>query len=294
VSENVPQLCSVDGCTRLAVTRGWCHAHYLRWRRNGETRDDRKLGERRNTVCEVDGCDRIAITRGLCSTHYGRFKRTGRVDADRPIGTKSPPKNCAVDGCTAIATERGWCHGHYLRWIRLGELREERPLSRQVNFACIVTDCDRPAELRGLCRAHANRQRKFGDVQADKPIREVTGTGYVNHGYRLVPIPPKLRYLVNGETTALEHRFEMAKLLGRPLGDEESVHHINGDRLDNRTNGPLVNYRSGNLELWSRWQPSGQRVTDKIDYAIEILERYLPDALAEQLPLNLPSGTLDL
>ena len=80
----------------------------------------------------------------------------------------------------------------------------------------------------------------------------------------------------------------MAKLLGRPLREDESVHHINGDRLDNRTDGPLVNFRSGNLELWSRWQPRGQRVDDKVEYAIELLERYLPEALAKQVPLTIP------
>lgn len=101
-------------------------------------------------------------------------------------------------------------------------------------------------------------------------------------------MPPELRHLTNGRTNEAEHRLEMAKLLGRPLRADESVHHVNGDRTDNRTDGPLVNFRSGNLELWSRWQPSGQRVADKVDYAIEILERYLREALAAQLPLNLP------
>jgi hypothetical protein len=197
-------------------------------------------------------------------------------------------QGCRVEGCQNAATERGWCHGHYLRWVRSGDVQPDRPLSRRVNFECSVEGCARTATNRGLCKTHANRKRKYGDVQADKPIRDIRGTGYLSHGYRVVLVPPALRYLVNGETAALEHRFEMAKILGRPLRDDESVHHVNGDRTDNRTDGPLLNFRSGNLELWSRWQPSGQRVADKIRYAIDVLEQYLPEALVEQLPLILP------
>ena len=63
----------------------------------------------------------------------------------------------------------------------------------------------------------------------------------------------------------------MAQMLRRPLYPDESVHHRNGDRLDNR---------EANLELWSRWQPRGQRVTDKVSYAIELLARYAPETLA--------------
>jgi hypothetical protein len=28
--------CAVDGCKKLSVSRGWCRAHYLRWRRLGD------------------------------------------------------------------------------------------------------------------------------------------------------------------------------------------------------------------------------------------------------------------
>lgn len=77
-----------------------------------------------------------------------------------------------------------------------------------------------------------------------------------------------------------QHRLRMEELLGRPLAPNETVHHCNGDRTDNRIDGPLVDGRSGNLELWSASHPYGQRVTDKIEYAVEILRQYAPERLA--------------
>ncbi|WP_399552356.1 HNH endonuclease [uncultured Microbacterium sp.] len=57
----------------------------------------------------------------------------------------------------------------------------------------------------------------------------------------------------------------MESMIGRPLTRTETVHHINGVRTDNRPE---------NLELWSTSHPYGQRVSDKVAWAREILEKY--------------------
>lgn len=130
-------------------------------------------------------------------------------------------------------------------------------------------DCDNKTSSKKCvrCRPCSQKHRSGANHHAFKGGRTVTPRGYVYlSGY---PEHPNAK----GAGSIAEHVLVMAQMLGRPLTKEENVHHKNGIRWDNRPE---------NLELWSRSQPSGQRITDKVMWAIEILQTYQPQALKEQ------------
>ena len=89
------------------------------------------------------------------------------------------------------------------------------------------------------------------------------GGKYNYRGYIMVWNPQHPN--ANKSGYVMEHRLVMSEHIKRPLERHENVHHKDGNRSNNKIE---------NLELWETTQPSGQRVEDKIEWAIEFLKRY--------------------
>lgn len=98
-------------------------------------------------------------------------------------------------------------------------------------------------------------------------------TRRIKRNYAVLRIPAS-----NGNPAyeILEHRYVMEQHIGRKLHSEETVHHVNGDRFNNDLS---------NLELFSSRHGPGQRVIDKVAFAIEMLRLYPEFARAQGVML---------
>jgi hypothetical protein len=155
--------CRVDGCPHRQRTRGLCHAHHQRWKRQGRPDLDRfvaaadptVIGRRSATPCLVAWCRFGAARRGLCIRYHERWERASKPDPTSwATSVPEPPRwerdrrACRLPFCTL------WAHGH-----------------------------------QPFCIAHLSRWRRAGRPQVQGFIGSCTTHGEARYDLRLLPSP---------------------------------------------------------------------------------------------------------
>lgn len=202
--------------------------------------------------------------------HYNRWRKNGDPMTVKQIA-KTDVEYCKVDGCKLPFHAKGYCRTHYYRMTKYGSTDAplKKPKRYKSDICNVVLRNGEPCKNRrsslGMCASHYSKFYKYGSPYEDrsqKPNKD---------NYRVVYAPDHPNSMRNG--FILEHRLVMSNHIGRKLEDHENVHHINGDRKDNRIE---------NLEIWHVGQPAGQRVADKVEWAIELLKLYAPEKLRSE------------
>lgn len=169
---------------------------------------------------------------------------------------------CGYKGCQRPRIAKGLCNAHYLRKCGYSDVDMDAPLKDfEVKF-CIIEGCDHLCQAHGYCSSHNYRNKRYGDPL--KSHYAPAGSGHITKsGYHSIQ---------QGEKRAMVHRTVMEKMIGRPLLPGETVHHRNGIRSDNRPE---------NLQLFASNHGGGQKISDLVDWAHEILNRYTSDGVIQ-------------
>ena len=115
------RVCSVPGCGRAYMAKGYCQKHYDQMRNYGyiKPEPDPKTVER----CVVNGCNQPVVEGTKhCSKHLGQLQNFSQIISE--VG-RTKKKLCKVPGCTNPAHARGYCNTHYGQLWRSGKISPE-------------------------------------------------------------------------------------------------------------------------------------------------------------------------
>lgn len=211
-------------------------------------------------TCRIEDCKRAIYRHELCRRHHYRLHTHGDPLGGDPMRVTQHDLRCTMPGCDKPYLARGLCAMHYARRRAHGDPLYQESYAK--DQACSVRGCKDLQIAKGYCGKHYQRHAKYDDPE--KSLRGEIGKGGINaDGYRLLYRPGHPNAAKTGRIA--EHRAVMSEMLGRPLYPDETVHHKNGDRLDNRPE---------NLELWVTNHHPGQRAIDLLAWAREIVARY--------------------
>jgi len=142
--------CSIDGCDRPVVGRGWCSMHWQRWKTHGDPGGARSLREVPTTGHRCTGC-------GEAKGPEEFYLRSGRPGSN--------PERKPMSRCKAClkASSVAWQAGHRERMREVNSAYAKRNARRRKLYTYGLTE----AELAALEEEQGGACRICGDVVAE-------------------------------------------------------------------------------------------------------------------------------
>lgn len=165
--------CSIEGCEKRQLSRGWCSTHVNRWRQTGDPLKTPTgvTHEGNRGACDVEGCDQPKRKRDWCTSHYEQWRATGEVKA---LAHKwATDRKCVVCGAESpeATGRRKHCSG------RCAALDSRHEKARPTESPCV--QCGDAIDFLGLTKAGQFRRV---DTKLCKACRSARG---LRHGRAL-------------------------------------------------------------------------------------------------------------
>lgn len=171
--------CTIEGCDKPVVGRGWCSKHYAVSRKFGDPLHPTRRYERQSDSCSHEGCVRKPKRRGLCEMHAKRDEKHGettdprkrnfwlQVNKDGPI----PPDRPDLGPCWVWTAHvnKGVGYGQFSpkHGVQVGAHRFAYELTNgpiadgyEVHHRCHTRRCVRPEHLAAATRSENMAERK--------------------------------------------------------------------------------------------------------------------------------------
>ena len=261
--------CRSTVCDNLVsphTEHGLCAGHRRRQKKGLDINTPLMVSRPLPDHCEYPECAKpISGSSRMCAAHIARKRKGQDMNSPIPALHRYHGAKCAHPPCDSQAVDIGYCRFHGKRARNGVDLFKKQVHHYDAEGCKWVypngVRCAARCASYGLCSMHDWRKEKGLDMDAPKRhAKRPPGTTRTNtDGYQQTK-SSNLKWVPT-------HRLVYEKHIGRALEPGEEIHHINGEKADNRLE---------NLELFSSSHPAGQRVIDKIKWAEDILKLYKP------------------
>jgi hypothetical protein len=162
-------------------------------------------------------------------------------------------KKCEVEWCDRDSLIHDLCGAHY--WNK----KHGKPFTKDLEplKECDADGCNNDSLAKGFCSRHYQIWKRNGvpETALSKRREKKGGHGWINgYGYRM---------LWRDGTHILEHRYLMEQHLGRKLKKSEHIHHVNGDKTDNRIENLEITSNHKHKSAHCREYPNGEKPCSK-------------------------------